>query len=65
MSLKNGQFPRPIHSDNWQIAACPVNGPMMDAIDNHVAIGWFTGAYNKPKVKLSFSDDAEYHFLIP
>jgi hypothetical protein len=56
---------RSIHSDNWQIAACPVNGPMMDAIDNHVAIGWFTGAYNQPKVKLSFSDDAGVSFSDP
>ena len=63
--FKKWSVSRPIHSDNWQIAACPVNGPMIDAIDNHVAIGWFTGAYDQPKVKLSFSDDAGLSFSVP
>ncbi|MDZ7806934.1 MAG: hypothetical protein U5K71_07445 [Gracilimonas sp.] len=36
--------PKPIHNDNWQIAACPVNGPAIDAYQNTVAVAWFTGA---------------------
>jgi len=46
-----------VHNDGWQIAACPVNGPIMDAIDKTVATAWFTGADNEPKVKIAFSSD--------
>lgn len=63
--FKKWAVSKPIHSDNWHIAACPVNGPMMDAIENHVVISWFTGAYDQAKVKLSFSDDAGQSFSDP
>tara|TARA_R100000005_G_C4949751_1_gene170759 strand:- start:448 stop:984 length:537 start_codon:yes stop_codon:yes gene_type:complete len=49
--------PKPIHSDNWKIAACPVNGPSVDSEDGTVAIAWFTGANEEPAVKLSVSND--------
>jgi hypothetical protein len=49
--------PKPIHSDNWNIAACPVNGPAVDSEEGIVAISWFTGADEKPAVKLSISTD--------
>jgi hypothetical protein len=31
--LDNGKWtePKPVHADNWKIAACPVNGPMLSA----------------------------------
>src|SRR5688500_8819666 len=31
----------PVHDDLWKIAACPVNGPSIDASGNRVAIAWF------------------------
>jgi len=46
-----------VHNDGWQIAACPVNGPMMDAIGRTIATAWFTGADDEPKVKIAFSSD--------
>jgi len=57
--------PISVNEDDWQIAACPVNGPMMDAIDNTVAIAWFTGANNQPNVKVKFSDDAGLSWQSP
>lgn len=50
--------PKSVHNDNWNIAACPVNGPMMDAVDDNVVLAWFTGVNNEPKVQVTFSDDA-------
>lgn len=57
--------PKMVHNDNWQIAACPVNGPMMDTKGDNVAISWFTGANNEPIVKLAFSSDAGDSFTEP
>ncbi len=57
--------PNLVHNDNWKIAACPVNGPSMDAVNNKVAIAWFTGANDQPVVKLSFSSDAGITFADP
>lgn len=57
--------PKIIHSDNWNIAGCPVNGPAIAANDNAVAVAWFTASDNKPKVKMSLSDDAGASFSAP
>ena len=43
--------------DGWKIKACPVNGPQLDSRGNDVAIAWFTGADNDPRVQLAFSKD--------
>ena len=49
--------PTAINSDNWQIAACPVNGPAIDAHGNTVAVAWFTGANDEALVKMAISQD--------
>lgn len=49
--------PIPVHSDNWEIAACPVNGPSIDAKGSTVAVAWFTGARGDSKVKMALSQD--------
>jgi len=49
--------PQTIHADNWQIKACPVNGPRVDAINNHLAIAWFSMRDKQGKVKIVFSHD--------
>ncbi|GAB5408820.1 MAG: hypothetical protein BalsKO_11850 [Balneolaceae bacterium] len=59
------QNPEPIFSDNWGIAACPVNGPSIDVFDETVSVGWFTGANDEPAIKLSFSLDEGDSFLPP
>lgn len=49
---------RPVHADNWQINGCPVNGPSVAADGRRVAVAWFTGANDAPRVKVAFSNDA-------
>ena len=55
----------PVHSDNWKIDACPVNGPSVAAAGRRVAVAWFTAANDSPRVKLAFSDDAGATFGAP
>ena len=49
--------PRTVHADNWQIAACPVNGPTVAAQGDLVAIAWFTAAEDDASVLVAFSED--------
>jgi len=48
--------------DNWNIQACPVNGPVLIADAEKVALAWFTAADNVPKVQVAFSADAGASF---
>ena len=59
------QSPKPIFNDNWEIAACPVNGPSIDVNDTNIVVAWFTGANDKPMVKLAYSLDEGDSFLTP
>ncbi len=55
----------PVFNDNWEIGGCPVNGPMLSGAGDNIAVGWFTGAGDIPKVKLSFSEDGGKSFHEP
>ena len=57
--------PRPIHEDGWEIAACPVNGPMVAAQGEQVAVAWFTAQGDRPRVQVAFSTDAGDTFSEP
>jgi hypothetical protein len=57
--------PAAVHSDNWQVAGCPVNGPSVVARDQRVAVTWFTAKDDKPQVKLAFSTDGGASFGSP
>jgi hypothetical protein len=57
--------PRPVHEDGWEIAACPVNGPMVAARGTEVVVAWFTAAGDEPKVLAAFSSDAGDTFGAP
>jgi hypothetical protein len=57
--------PRPVFADNWELNGCPVNGPAIAAKERKVAVAWYTGAGNQPRVKLAFSDDAGASFGEP
>lgn len=65
--LKDGKWsaPRPVFADNWLLNGCPVNGPAIAAKDRRVAVAWYTGANDKPRVKLVFSDSAGESFGEP
>jgi hypothetical protein len=54
----NWSAPRPVHADNWEINGCPVNGPSVAADGRRVAVAWYTGASDAPRVKAAFSNDA-------
>ena len=57
--------PRAVHNDNWRIAACPVNGPALNARGRDVAIAWFTGVGDQGRVYAAFSSDAGESFGPP
>lgn len=54
--------PRPVASDNWEIAGCPVNGPATAAEGDLLAVAWFTGANQENRVKVALSTDAGASF---
>lgn len=49
--------PKPVHNDNWKIAACPVNGPAVGVQNEVVATSWFTGANGESKLQLGISNN--------
>jgi hypothetical protein len=63
----NGSWgtPQLVHADNWAINGCPVNGPSIAADGRRVAVAWFTGANDAPRVKIAFSNDAGTTFGKP
>jgi hypothetical protein len=65
--LADGRWtkPEPVHRDNWQINACPVNGPAISASGRDVAIAWFTVAEDQGRVFVAFSADAGRTFAPP
>ena len=56
---------RPLHRDNWRIAACPVNGPALSANGRRVAAAWFTAAGDHGRAFVAFSGDAGRTFGTP
>jgi hypothetical protein len=65
--LENGHWSQPknIYPDKWKLNACPTNAASVAAEGNHVAIAWFTGAQDPPKVELVFSEDSGNTFSKP
>jgi len=65
--LENGRWtePKAVHDDNWKIAACPVNGPMLTARGRDVVLGWFTLKDSVGHAYAAFSADAGRTFGAP
>ena len=57
--------PAPVHRDNWQIAACPVNGPALSADGKTVALAWFTAKGGEGHTFIAFSSDSGRTFGKP
>ena len=55
----------PVHRDNWQIAACPVNGPALSASGKTVALAWFTAKGDQGHNYVAFSTDSGKSFGKP
>jgi hypothetical protein len=49
--------PQTLKDDLWKIAACPVNGPAVDAHGDALAVAWFTVANGVPRVQARYSSD--------
>jgi hypothetical protein len=47
-----------VHADNWVFNGGPDNGPAVDAVDDHVAVAWWTAAGGGAHVSVAFSKDA-------
>ena len=65
--FENGRWSQPknIHADNWKIDACPTNAASVAAKGDHVAIAWYTGAQDMPRVQVIFSGDGGATFGKP
>jgi hypothetical protein len=57
--------PYTLHKDDWTIAGCPVNGPMLANHENNVAIAWYTSPNSTPTVNVAFSKDEGASFDAP
>lgn len=57
--------PRLVAEDGWRMAACPVNGPVVDVANGVVAVAWFTAAREEPSVRVAFSIDGGLRFGAP
>ncbi len=55
---------RPLAVDGWEIAACPVNGPAIDARGPDAVVSWFTGA-PAPAVRAAFWSDEAGEYSAP
>ncbi len=64
--IKDGwSQPQVVAQDNWQIAACPVNGPAVAAQSDTVVVAWFTMANQHPQIKAAISKDGGATFQAP
>jgi len=65
--LENGKWstPKLVNADGWEIEACPTNAAAVQAKGDHVAVAWFTGAQDKPREQMAFSNDAGSSFTKP
>lgn len=59
------QAGKPVASDQWEIPGCPVNGPVVEANSERLAVLWFSAAGNAPRVSTAFSSDAGASFGDP
>ncbi len=55
----------PVSDDDWEIPACPVNGPIIRSRGDDVAVAWFTAANDQPVVKVAWSGDRGQSFGPP
>lgn len=56
---------RAVAEDGWKINGCPVNGPVVASEGDHLAVAWFTGADDQPRVRVTRSPDAGMTWTAP
>ena len=57
--------PVTISDDDWQIAACPVNGPAIAAERDQVVVAWYAAPDGQSRIKVAWSSDAGKTFSTP
>lgn len=64
---ENGKWSQPkiISPDKWHLNACPTNAASVTAKGDKVAVAWFTGAQDMPRVQVAFSSDDGATFSKP
>jgi BNR repeat-like domain len=67
LRFENGHWSQPknVHADNWKLNACPTNAAALAVRGDHVALAWYTGAQDSPRVQLVFSSDGGATFGKP
>jgi hypothetical protein len=63
----NGKWtaPQTVFANNWKIDGCPVNGPRVSAIGNHLAVAWYSSPDKSDQVNIAFSSDGGASFQSP
>jgi hypothetical protein len=63
----NGKWsaPQPVAAENWEVDACPVNGPAISSSGRNVAVAWMTSVDEKSRVNLALSTDSGKTFGKP
>jgi hypothetical protein len=63
--LINGRWSesKPVASDEWLIAGCPVNGPSVAASSAQTAVAWYTEGKGYGQVKLALSEKGSDTFM--
>lgn len=59
---KQWSKPQTVHADQWEIGACPVNGPKLAAGDSTIVVAWPTGAGGQLRVNAAISTDGGHTF---
>src|SRR5438093_2713515 len=57
--------PKTVFADNWEIDACPINGPAIAAHENDVGVAWFSAPNGQAKVQIALSKDGGNSFAPP
>jgi hypothetical protein len=57
--------PQSVFANKWKIDGCPVNGPRVSAINNHLAVAWYSSPEKTDQVNISFSSDGGASFQSP
>ena len=57
--------PKAVHNDDWEIGACPVNGPKLAAQGSTILVAWHTAAAEDPTTKAAISTDGGRTFNNP
>ncbi len=67
LRFENGRWTpsKNLNPDRWKLNACPINAAIAAATGDQVAVAWYTGAQDKPRVQIAFSKDSGSTFSKP